>query len=160
MSRSLITRQGWQSLQEQLVQLRKVDLPSNVKAIEEARAHGDLSENAEYHAAKERNAIILAKIAELETLLANAEVVDPLPEPNGRVVFGCRATLYDVDGDEEFSYQIVGMAESDANCGRISMTSPIGQALLGKEEGEEVKVQTPGGVRILEIVSVELVGVE
>jgi len=153
--RSLITRQGHQSLQEQLARLRKVELPANVKAIEEARAHGDLSENAEYHAAKERNAIIMAKIAELKNLLATAEVVDPLPEPNGRVVFGCKATVYDVDGDEEFSYQIVGAAESDANHGRISMTSPIGRALLGKEEGDEVKVSTPGGVRLLEIVSVE-----
>ncbi|BEQ15506.1 transcription elongation factor GreA [Desulfoferula mesophila] len=160
MSRSLISRPGYQNLQDQLVNLRKIELPANVRAIEEARAHGDLSENAEYHAAKERNAIIMSKISELETLLATAEVVDPLPEPNGRVVFGCRATVYDVEGDEEHSYQIVGSAESDANCGRISMTSPIGQALLGKEEGDEIKVKTPGGMRILEVVSVELVEVE
>ncbi|MCB2228445.1 MAG: transcription elongation factor GreA [Desulfarculaceae bacterium] len=155
MSRTLLTREGHKSLQDQLDQLRKVDLPANVKAIEEARAHGDLSENAEYHAAKERNAIIMSKIAEIKNLLAVAEIVDPLPDPNGRVVFGCRFTVYDVDGDVEFSYQIVGEAESDATAGRISMTSPIGQALLGKEEGEEVSVRTPGGVRLLEIVSVE-----
>jgi len=159
-SRSLISRPGYQNLQDQLVNLRKVELPANVRAIEEARAHGDLSENAEYHAAKERNAIIMSKISELETLLATTEVVDPLPEPNGRVVFGCLATVYDVEGDEEHSYQIVGAAESDANCGRISMTSPIGQALLGKEEGDEIKVKTPGGMRILEVISVELVEVE
>ncbi|MCF8032741.1 MAG: transcription elongation factor GreA [Desulfarculaceae bacterium] len=155
MTRILLTRGGHESLHEQLAQLRKVELPANVKAIEEARAHGDLSENAEYHAAKERNAIIMGKIAEIKNLLAVAEVVDPLPDPNGRVVFGCKATVYDVDGDEEFSYQIVGEAESDANLGRISMTSPIGQALLGKEEGDEVSVRTPGGMRLLEIVSVE-----
>ncbi len=155
MTRPLITRKGHKSLQEQLDQLRKVELPANVKAIEEARAHGDLSENAEYHAAKERNAIIMGKIAEIKNLLATSEIVDPLPAPNGRVVFGCRATIYDVDGDFEFSYQIVGEAESDADQGRISMTSPIGQALLGKEEGDEVKVSTPGGMRFLEIVSVE-----
>lgn len=154
MSRSLISRQGYEKLQDQLVHMRRVELPANVKAIEEARAHGDLSENAEYHAAKERNSIIMSKISELENLLATSEVVDPLPEPSGRVVFGCRATVYDVDSDVEHSYQIVGAAESDANCGRISMTSPIGQALLGKEEGDEVKVQTPGGIRILEVVSV------
>lgn len=155
MTRPLITRKGYKSLQEQLGQLRKVELPANVKAIEEARAHGDLSENAEYHAAKERNAIIMGKIAEIKNLLATSEIVDPLPSPNGRVVFGCKATIYDVDGDFEFSYQIVGEAESDADQGRISMTSPIGQALLGKEEGDEVKVTTPGGLRLLEIVSVE-----
>jgi transcription elongation factor GreA len=155
LGRPLITRQGQQQLQEDLNRLRRVELPANVKAIEEARAHGDLSENAEYHAAKERNAIIMAKIAELENLLATVEVVDPLPQANGRVVFGCKATIYDPDGDLEISYQIVGAAESDAGCGRISMTSPIGQALLGREEGDEVRVVTPGGVRVLEIVSVE-----
>ena len=93
--------------------------------------------------------------------MATTEVVDPLPEPNGRVVFGCRATVYDVEGDEEHSLpDRRRSAESDANCGRISMTSPIGQALLGKEEGDEIKVKTPGGMRILEVVSVELVEVE
>lgn len=142
-------------MQDELTRLRKVELPANVKAIEEARAHGDLSENAEYHAAKERNAIIMAKIAELENLLATTEVVDPLPQANGRVVFGCTATVYDPDGDLKITYQIVGAAESDATCGRISMHSPIGRALLGREEGEEVRVQTPGGMRVLEIVSIE-----
>lgn len=155
MERSLITRQGHDRILETLEQLRKYELPANVKAIEEARAHGDLSENAEYHAAKERNAIIMSKISELETLLAIVEVIDPLPVPEGRVIFGCTATIYDPDEDTEATYQIVGAAESDASCGRISMTSPIGRALLGKEEGEEVQVRTPGGVRTIEIVSVE-----
>lgn len=154
MDRRLLTAVGRDRLQEELIQLRRVELPASVTAIEEARAHGDLSENAEYHAAKERNAIISAKIAEIKMELATSEVIDPLPEPDGRVVFGCTVTLYDPDTDEEFSYQLVGPAESDASEGRISMTSPVGQALIGKEEGDEVKVVTPGGQRIVEIVSV------
>ena len=155
MARSLISREGHENVRKQIIQLRREELPANVLAIEEARAHGDLSENAEYHAAKERNAIIMGKIAELDNLMATVEVIDPLPEVDGRVVFGCKATVYDPDGDQELSYRIVGAAESDASCGRISMTSPIGQALLGKEDGDEVQVRTPGGMRTLEIVSVE-----
>ena len=154
MDRRLLTAVGRDRLQNELSQLRKVELPASVTAIEEARAHGDLSENAEYHAAKERNAIISAKIAEIKMELAMSEVIDPLPDPSGRVVFGCTVTLYDPDSDDEFSYQIVGPAESDASAGRISMTSPVGQALIGKEEGDEVKVITPGGQRTVEIVSV------
>lgn len=154
MERHLITRQGQQRLKEELDQLRKVELPRNVQAIAEARAHGDLSENAEFHAAKERQAVISAKLMELEVMLANVEVVDPLPEPDGRVVFGAVVKLYDAEVDEEMTYQLVGPAESDASAGRISLTSPIGQALVGKEEGDEVRVKTPGGLRVLEILEV------
>ncbi|MCA1987884.1 MAG: transcription elongation factor GreA [Desulfarculus sp.] len=154
MERHLITRQGQQRLKEELDQLRKVELPRNVQAIAEARAHGDLSENAEFHAAKERQAVISAKLMELEVMLANVEVVDPLPEPDGRVVFGAVVKLYDPEADEEMTYQLVGPAESDASAGRISLTSPIGQALVGKEEGDEVRVKTPGGLRVLEILEV------
>ncbi len=154
MERHLITRQGQQRLKEELEQLRKVELPRNVQAIAEARAHGDLSENAEFHAAKERQAVISAKLMELEVMLANVEVVDPLPEPDGRVVFGAVVKLYDPEADEEMTYQLVGPAESDASAGRISLTSPIGQALVGKEEGDEVRVKTPGGLRVLEILEV------
>lgn len=154
MDRQLITRQGHERLKQELEHLRKVELPRNVQAIGEARAHGDLSENAEFHAAKERQAVIAAKMAELEAILATVEVVDPLPEPGGRVVFGARVKVYDAEADEEHSYQIVGQAEGDANNGRISLVSPIGQALLGHEEGDEVKVRTPGGLRVLEIVEV------
>jgi transcription elongation factor GreA len=152
--RQLITRQGHERLKQELEHLRKVELPKNVQAIGEARAHGDLSENAEFHAAKERQAVIAAKMAELEAILATVEVVDPLPEPDGRVVFGALVKVYDAEADEEHSYQIVGQAEGDANNGRISLVSPIGQALLGHEEGDEVKVRTPGGLRVLEIVEV------
>lgn len=154
MERHLITRQGQQRLKEELDQLRKVELPRNVQAIAEARAHGDLSENAEFHAAKERQAVISAKLMELEVMLANVEVVDPLPEPDGRVVFGAVVKLYDAEADEEMTYQLVGPAESDASAGRISLTSPIGQAVVGKEEGDEVRVKTPGGLRVLEILEV------
>lgn len=154
MERHLITRQGQQRLKQELDQLRKVELPRNVQAIAEARAHGDLSENAEFHAAKERQAVISAKLMELEVMLANMEVVDPLPEPDGRVVFGAVVKLYDAEADEEMTYQLVGPAESDASAGRISLTSPIGQALVGKEEGDEVRVKTPGGLRVLEILEV------
>jgi transcription elongation factor GreA len=152
--RHLITREGHERIKQELERLRKVDLPRNVQAIAEARAHGDLSENAEFHAAKERQAVIAAKIAELEGILARVEVVHPLPVPNGRVVFGALVKVYDPEADQEHAYQIVGQAEGDANNGRVSLSSPIGQALLGKEEGDEVKFSTPGGVRVLEILEV------
>lgn len=154
MERQLITGQGHNRLKEDLLRLRHVEMPANITAIEEARAHGDLSENAEFHAAKERQAIINSKINEIEILLVEVEVVDPLPDPQGRVIFGARVLIYDVDTEEEREFQIVGAAESDANEGRISMTSPIGRALIGQEEGNEVQVKTPGGVRILEVVEV------
>lgn len=158
MERQLITRQGHQRLLRELDTLRKVELPKNVQAIAEARAHGDLSENAEFHAAKERQSIIAAKMADIESILACTEVVDPLPLPNGRVVFGAKVKVYDPESDEECQYQIVGQAEGDANCGRISLSSPIGQSLIGHEEGDEVRVKTPGGIRVLEIV--EIIGAE
>ncbi len=149
-----MTPEGKRRLEEELEHLRRVELPKNVKAIEEARAHGDLSENAEYHAAKERNAVIAAKISELETILSQAQVVDPLPEPQGRVVFGATVTLYDTETEEEMTYRVLGQCESDPENGCISISSPIARALLGKEEGDEVRVQTPGGLRVLEIVEV------
>ena len=155
MNRPLITRQGHENLKKELEHLRKVEVPNNVKAIAEARAHGDLSENAEFHAAKERQSIISGKINELELALAEVQVVDPLPAPNGRVVFGAVVTVYDLETEEEVTYQIVGPSESDVNQGRISVTSPLGQSLIGKEEGDEVRCKTPGGIRNLEIVEVK-----
>ncbi|MCB2186389.1 MAG: transcription elongation factor GreA [Deltaproteobacteria bacterium] len=154
MERNLLTREGHAKLLQDLKRLRQVELPSSVKAIEEARAHGDLSENAEYHAAKERNAMIMGKINELDEVLATAEVVAPPADTGGRVVFGVTVTVFDTDNEEECVYQIVGSPEADATNGRISITSPIGQALLGKEEGDEIRVKTPGGIRTLEVVSV------
>ena len=155
MPRQLISKPGHTRLTQELEHLRKVERPANVQAIAEARAHGDLSENAEFHAAKERQAVILAKISELEEFLATCEIVDPLPRPEGRVVFGAKVTVYDVDTEDETTYQILGPAESDPAKGCISLTSPIAQALIGKEEGDEIKFKAPGGVRTLEIVSVE-----
>jgi transcription elongation factor GreA len=149
-----MTRQGYNKLQEELEHLRKVELPRNVAAIAEARAHGDISENAEFHAAKERQSIIAAKIKELETNLAQVEVIDPLPDPEGRVVFGAKVTVFDPEIKEEIVYQIVGRWESDPGAGCISLTSPLGQALLGREEGDEIRFHTPGGVRNLEIVEI------
>lgn len=154
MDRLLLTKQGHDKLLKDLEHLRKVELPRNVNDIAEARAHGDLSENAEFHAAKERQAVISSKICELEETLACAQVVDPLPEPDGRVIFGATVTIYDVDHDTESSYRIVGQPESDPDNGAISITSPIAKALLGKEEGDEVKVKTPGGIKNLEIVEI------
>ncbi|MFZ5587006.1 MAG: transcription elongation factor GreA [Thermodesulfobacteriota bacterium] len=158
MERHLITRAGHDRLRQELEHLRKVELPKNVQAIAEARAHGDLSENAEFHAAKERQAVISSKMAEIESILASVEIIDPLPDPGGRVVFGAVVKVYDPESDEEAAYQIVGAAESDASLGRISLTSPIAQALLGKEEGDEVRFKTPGGMRVLEIIDISPAG--
>jgi transcription elongation factor GreA len=155
LDRQLITKEGHDKTKTALERLKKVDLPQNVQDIADARAHGDLSENAEFHAAKERQAVLAAKIAELEQILANAEVVDPLPEPEGRVVFGAKVTVYDVNTDEEYAYCIKGQSESDPSNGCISISSPIAQALLVKEEGDEVSFTTPGGKRVLEIVEVD-----
>lgn len=155
MERQLLTREGHQDLIKEMDNIRKVELPKNVQDIAEARAHGDLSENAEYHAAKERQSILSAKLRELEEILAIAEIVDPLPDVDEKVVFGCHVTVYNPDNDEENTYQIVGQRESNPAKGRISLDSPLGQALLGKEEGDEVRFKTPGGERILEIVTVE-----
>ena len=113
-----------------------------------------MSENAEYHAAKERNAVIAAKMRELQEILSVAQVVDPLPAPQGRVVFGAKVTVYDLETEEEMTYRVLGQCESDPENGCISISSPIAKALLGKEEGDEVRVKTPGGVRVLEIVEV------
>jgi transcription elongation factor GreA len=152
--RQLITKEGQEKAKAELEHLKKVELPQNVQDIADARAHGDLSENAEFHAAKERQAVIASKMAELEQIIATAEVIDPLPQPEGRVVFGATVTVYDVDTDEEYAYCIKGQSESDPSNGCISISSPIAQALLGKEEGDEVSFTTPGGKRVLEIVEV------
>lgn len=149
-----MTRQGYERLQEELDTLRKVELPKNVQAIAEARAHGDISENAEFHAAKERQSIIAAKMMELESILSQAQIIDSLPDPEGKVVFGAKVTVYDPETTEETIYQLVGQWESEPSNGKISLTSPIGQALIGREEGDEVRFKTPGGVRVLEIVEI------
>lgn len=144
---------GFESLKAELHQLKAVERPSVVRAIEEARAHGDLSENAEYHAAKERQSMIEARVAELEDRLSRAEVIDPTMLKGDKVLFGATVTLLDED-DKTVVYQIVGSEETDARGGRISYTSPIGRALIGRRIGDEVEVITPSGERYFEIAAI------
>jgi transcription elongation factor GreA len=138
--------EGFAQLQQQLKQLKEVERPENVEAIEEARAHGDLSENAEYHAAKERQGQIEAQIADIEDKLARAHVIDPTTLSGDKVVFGATVDLLDEE-DRKIVYQVVGEVEADAKRGRISYNSPLGRALIGRRVSEEVEVVTPGGDR-------------
>ena len=143
-------------MQTELQKLKTVDRPEVVQAIEEARAHGDLSENAEYHAAKERQGQIEAQIIELEDQLARAQVIDPTTLSGDKVVFGATVDLLDED-DKPVTYQIVGPYEADAKQGRISYTSPLGRALIGRRVGEEVEVSTPSGDKYYEIVKLNFI---
>ncbi len=145
---------GYEGLKAELAQLKSVERPAVVSAIEEARAHGDLSENAEYHAAKERQGYIEARVAELEDRLSRAEVIDPTMLKGDKVMFGATVTLLDED-DNTVVYQIVGTEEADVKKGRISYTSPIGKALIGRGIGDEVEVVTPSGEKYFEIEGIE-----
>jgi transcription elongation factor GreA len=148
-----MTRRGADKLRAELHKLKTVERPANSQAIGEARAHGDLSENAEYHAARERAGFIEGRISEIESKLANAQIVDPkLVDAEGRCVFG--ATVDVESKGEKATWQIVGEDEADIKAGRISYSSPIGKALIGKESGEIVEVQTPGGLKRYEIIDV------
>jgi transcription elongation factor GreA len=147
MARSPITRNGYNQLHKELETLKKVVRPQVVKAIEEARAHGDLNENAEYSAAKERQSFIEKKIIEIEQRLANSEIMETTNLPNDRVGFGSVVTLENLVNGDEVTYQIVGPDESDIPSGKISIASPLGKALISKEVDEEVTFQTPGGVK-------------
>ncbi len=158
MSRMPITRQGYSRLREELERLKKVDRVEVVKEIQVARAHGDISENAEYHAAREKQGWIEAKIRDLETKLAESDIVDPPRGPQERVRFGVRVRLEDLDTGEEKVYEIVGPHESDVNEGRISITSPLARALLNKEVGDDVEVDAPRGVKEYEILEIEGLG--
>lgn len=155
MERTPITREGLEALKKELEQLKTVERPNNIKAIEEARAHGDLSENAEYHAAKEKQSFIAGRIGELEYKIASADVIVPGSSGSDTAVFGSKIILENIDTEEEVSYQLVGPDESDASKGKISVTSPLGKAMLGKKSGDEVTVQTPGGKRCFEVVEIE-----
>ena len=154
MERVPVTKQGYENLKKELEQLKRVERPANIKAIEEARAHGDLSENAEFAAAKDRQGFIEGRIGELGFKLGNADIIDPDKLPRDRVVFACRVLLENVDTGEEVTYQLVGPDESDISQGRISISSPLGKALLGKEPGAELTVQVPGGKRVYELVEI------
>ena len=146
--------EGHRKLSDELKRLRQQERPAIVEAIEDARAHGDLAENAEYHAAKERQGQVEATIAELEDRLSRAMVIDPTTLSGDKVVFGATVTLKDEDG-KKVKYQLVGQAEADAKDGRISYNSPLGRALIGREVGEGVEVSTPSGDRYYDIDKVE-----
>lgn len=148
--------EGHRKLTDELKRLRSEERPAIVEAIEEARAHGDLSENAEYHAAKERQGHIEATIADLEDRLSRAMVIDPTTLSGDKVVFGATVTLTDED-DKTVTYQLVGQTEADARVGRISYNSPLGRALIGRQKGDEVEVSTPSGDRYYEINNIEFI---
>ncbi|HZO04183.1 MAG TPA: transcription elongation factor GreA [Burkholderiales bacterium] len=149
-----MTKRGAELLREELHRLKTVERPANSAAIGEARAHGDLSENAEYHAARERAGFIEGRISELEAKLGNAQVIDPkLVDADGRCVFGATVDVEDEAGDKS-TWQIVGEDEADIKAKRISVSSPMARALIGKEAGESVDVQTPGGLKRYEIIDV------
>ena len=155
MDRVLLTAKGAERLQAELKNLKSVERPKVIEAIAEARAHGDLSENAEYHAAREQQSFIEGRIKELEGNLGVAEVIDPSKlNVSGKVVFGTLVKLYDVDADKEVSYQVVGDLEADIDQGKISISSPIGRALIGKLEGDEFTFEAPAGEKSYEVVEV------
>ena len=156
MDRTPITKEGLERLREELARLERVERPSVIKAIAEARSHGDLSENAEYHAAKERQSFIEGRIGELHNKLATSEIIDCSNLPDDRVVFGTTVLLNDLKTEDEFKIRLVGPDESDADNGDISVLSPLGRALIGKEPGDEIQVKTPGGLRQLEIVDINV----
>ena len=151
-----ITKSGEQKLTEKLRKLKTKDRPEISQAIAEARAHGDLKENAEYHAAKELQGLVEAKISEMESALANAQVIDvkEIPE-TGRVIFGSTIKVYDIEQDNEVVYKIVGNLESDPEKGQISIDTPIAKGLVGKFVGDEIKINTPSGDLIFEIIEVK-----
>jgi transcription elongation factor GreA len=155
MDRLPMTGPGFRTLEEELKRLKSIERPAVIKAISDARAHGDLSENAEYHAARERQSFIEGRVLELEDVIARAEVID-VSKLSGKVVkFGATVKLVDEDTDENVTYQIVGAHEADLNKGRISITSPIGRALIGKTVGDTFEVQTPSGGKSYEVVAVK-----
>jgi transcription elongation factor GreA len=155
MKRTPMTMRGAEALRAELKRLKSEARPNIIKAIAEARGHGDLSENAEYHAAREQQGFIEGRIKEIETKLANAEIIDTSKLTNtGKVVFGAVVELEDQDDGSRVVYQVAGEDEADIRAGRISITSPIARALVGKSQGEVVDVAAPGGIRSYEIVTV------
>jgi len=150
-----MTASGLVRLKQELKRLKAVERPRIVKEIAEARAHGDLSENAEYHAAKEKQSHVEGRILQVEHYIASAEVIDVTKHAGDRVIFGATVTLSDPDSGDEVRYRIVGELEADLKAGKISVTSPIARALIGRSEGDEVTVRSPGGSRKYEIQTIE-----
>jgi transcription elongation factor GreA len=154
MEKNPITPEGAQKLRDELQNLRAVERPAVIQAIATAREHGDLKENAEYHAARDKQSFIEGRIKDIENKLALAEVIDPSKLSGSRVAFGAHVKLSNTQTEEEVTYRIVGADESDINSGLISITSPLARSLLGKEPGDEVKVRMPGGERVYEVLEV------
>jgi len=150
-----ITPAGYQKLQEELQRLLKVDRPKNIKNISEARAHGDLSENAEYHAAKEQQSFLEGRIQELKTKLALADVIDPAKISQSKIAFGAKVRVVDLDTDEKKTFRLVGPDEADVKSGRISISSPVGRALLNKEIGDIVNIKAPAKTLEYEILEIK-----
>ncbi len=150
-----MTAEGYQTLQEEMKRLKVEERPAVIKAIEAAREHGDLSENAEYHAARERQSFIEGRLAELEDVISRADVIDPKSLKGKTIRFGATVQLADEDTDEESTFQIVGSHESDVESGKLSVTSPLSRALIGKTVGDSVEVTTPGGSKSYEVIKVQ-----
>ncbi len=155
MDKTPMTARGAKALQDELTELKAVARPAVIKAIAEAREHGDLKENAEYHAAREQQGFIEGRIQDIEGKLSNAQIIDPTSlNAGGKIVFGATVDLLDIEKDTEVTYQLVGEDESDIKLGRISITSPIARALIGKFVDDVAEVQAPGGIREYEILDV------
>lgn len=152
-----MTATGYHALDVELKQLKTVERPAIIEAIAEAREHGDLSENAEYHAARERQSFIEGRIKEIEGLLSRADVIDPLKVAGDTIKFGATVKLVDEDTDEEKTYQIVGEVEANVEAGKLNIRSPLARALIGKSVGDSVEVMTPGGGRCYEVLQVDYV---
>src|SRR5690625_1385876 len=152
-----MTAEGFARLEEELKQLKTVARPEVIKAIAEAREHGDLSENAEYHAARDRQSFIEGRVAELEDKISRAQVIDPSKLSGDTVMFGATVRDVDEDTEQEISYQIVGETEADVKAGRIAVTSPIARAMIGKAVGESIEVTTPKGTKAYEILNIQYV---
>ena len=151
-----MTRGGYDALDDELKNLKSVERPAVIRAIAEAREHGDLSENAEYHAAREKQSFVEGRIKELESVLGRAEVIDPA-KMSGTVKFGATVTLADEDSGEEKTYQIVGEVEADLERGLLNIRSPLARALIGKDEGDSIEVKTPGGQKSYEVLSIRYI---
>jgi transcription elongation factor GreA len=149
-----VTKEGYEALKKELEKLKRVERPENIRAIEEARAHGDLSENAEFAAAKDRQGFIEGRISELQYKLASADIIEPDKLNKEKAVFGSRVLLENIETGQDVEYQLVGPDESDIEKGRISISSPLGKAILGKKPGDELTFQVPGGKRVYELVEI------
>ena len=154
MERIPVTPEGYEAIRRELENLKRVERPENIRAIEEARSHGDLSENAEYAAAKDRQGFIEGRIIELQYKLASLEIIHPNNLPKDRAVFGSRVRLENLETGQGVEYQLVGPDESDVGNGRISIASPLGRAILGRKPGDELVIDVPGGKRAYELVEI------